>query len=121
MGSSLHETLHDRRDEIMRQWQVIVQGTIIPDTMGHAEMIDHLPSFLEEIIAALRLDAGLPSEAPAPADSDTASGHGVQRLRLGFSLDAVVREYGALRDAIVSTAAAAGCIFVLELPTFASS
>jgi signal transduction histidine kinase len=30
--------------------------------------------------------------------------HGEQRLRLGFSLDAVVREYGALRDAVVATA-----------------
>ncbi|MEO7842085.1 MAG: HAMP domain-containing sensor histidine kinase [Candidatus Eisenbacteria bacterium] len=34
--------------------------------------------------------------------------HGAQRLRLGFSLDAVVREYGALRDAIVHTTRDAG-------------
>jgi hypothetical protein len=41
-------------------------------------------------------------------ESQTAADHGGQRLRLGFSLDSVVREYGALRDAIVDTAREAG-------------
>jgi signal transduction histidine kinase len=48
------------------------------------------------------------SAVDPPEHTDTASGHGEQRLRLGFSLDAVVREYGALRDAIVATALEAG-------------
>src|SRR6185295_13838109 len=54
----------------------------------------------------------------APLDAaecaTSARGHGENRLRLGFSLDSVVREYGALREAIVTTALQAG-----GQPTFA--
>jgi signal transduction histidine kinase len=47
-------------------------------------------------------------------DSSIAAEHGTQRLRLGFSLDAVVREYGALRDALIDTAVAAGIVPTLD-------
>ena len=104
----LHEVLQGRRDEVMRRWRAMVQGTIAPESMGAAELNDHLPGFLLEIIAVLRSDAGLESPIAAVEDTDTASDHGEQRLRLGFSLDAVVREYGALRDAIIETAREAG-------------
>lgn len=103
----LHELLLGRRDEVMARWQALVSGTIAPESMGTAELIDHLPQFLDEIIATLRADAGLDSPVPVVHDTETATGHGEQRLRLGFSLDSVVREYGALRDAIVETALAA--------------
>jgi signal transduction histidine kinase len=99
---ALHEVLVSRRSEVMSRWKTQVQGTLAPESMPHVELIDHLPKFVGEIIAALRRDAGLSSLVPSPEDSATAAGHGAQRLRLGFSLDAVVREYGALRDAIVS-------------------
>ncbi|MDB4961238.1 MAG: Sensory box histidine kinase/response regulator [Myxococcales bacterium] len=110
MGNTLHEVLHGRRNEVMLRWQGMVQGTIAPESMGTTELNNHLPGFVDEIVAALRDDAGLPSIAQVPEDSTTASGHGEQRLRLGFSLDSVVREYGALRDAIVEEAREAGVV-----------
>jgi signal transduction histidine kinase len=76
--------------------------------MRPVELINHIPQFVDEIIAALRIDAGISASDPTPDESDTAAGHGIQRLRLGFSLDSVVREYGALRDAIVGSARDAG-------------
>ncbi|MEJ7599469.1 MAG: sensor histidine kinase [Kofleriaceae bacterium] len=100
----LHEVLHAGRNDIMARWMVLVQGSIAPESMPTAELIDHLPGFVDEIIAALRADAGLSSLAQPPEDTATAAHHGEQRLRLGFSLDTVVREYGALRDAIVDVA-----------------
>jgi signal transduction histidine kinase len=103
MGPRLHDTLAAHRDGVMRRWIALVQGTIAPESMPPVELIDHLPKFLDEIIAALRAEAGFASHAEPPETSATATGHGEQRLRLGFSLDAVVREYGALRDAIVAT------------------
>ncbi len=103
----LHQVLMQRRDEVMERWRAMVQGTIAPESMGAAELDNHLPAFVDEIIAVLRDQAGLESPVPLVEESGTASGHGEQRLRLGFSLDAVVREYGALRDAIVETARAA--------------
>jgi signal transduction histidine kinase len=101
---SLHEVLAARGDEVMRRWKANVQGTIAPEGIGHIELIDHLPAFLREILCALREDAGLPALGLVPEESTTAAGHGEQRLRLGFALDAVVREYGALGDAVVATA-----------------
>lgn len=98
----------------MERWKARVGGTLAPDSMPHIELINHLPQFLGEIVAALRDSAGLSSVGPSPEDSTTAAGHGEQRLRLGFSLDSVVREYGALRTAIVETAIDHG-----QHPTFA--
>jgi signal transduction histidine kinase len=111
---ALHLTLAARRDEVIWRWKEHVRGTLAPETMPHMELLDHLPRFLDEIIAALREDAGLSSTTPRPEHSSSAAGHGEQRFRLGFSLDSVVREYGALRDAIVATAREAGDEFSLR-------
>ena len=100
---ALHAVLTARREEVILRWKAMVQGTLAPEAMSSIELVDHLPLFLKEVIAALRADVGLPSIAPSPKESQTAADHGEQRLRLGFSLDAVVREYGALRDAILAT------------------
>jgi hypothetical protein len=104
----LHDVLAARRDEVMVRWQSLVQGPIVPEAMNPAELRDHLPGFLREVVAALREDAGVETTALPPERSATAAEHGEQRLRLGFSIEAVIREYGALRDAIVATARAAG-------------
>ncbi len=104
----LHDVLAAKHDAVMLRWQAEVRGTFAPEAMPPVELTNHIPEFLDEIVAALRVDAGLSSVGPSPEDSATAAGHGIQRLRLGFSLDAVVREYGALRDAIVVTAREAG-------------
>jgi signal transduction histidine kinase len=88
----------------MQRWKDQVRGTLAPEAMPPMELVDHLPQFLDEILAALRDDAGLPSVGPSPESSPTAAVHGEQRLHLGFSLDSVVREYGALRNAVVATA-----------------
>lgn len=105
---ALHEILTARHDEVMQRWKAQVRGTLAPQAMPTLELVDHIPEFVDEIVDALRADAGLPARAPSPETSATAAGHGEQRLRLGFSLDSVVREYGALRDAIVATAREAG-------------
>ncbi len=99
----LHDTLATHRDQVIRTWVSLVQGTIAPEAMPTMELVDHVPKFLDEVVADLRAAAG-ESAAGGSAPGETARGHGEQRLRLGFSLDAVVREYGALRDAIIATA-----------------
>jgi signal transduction histidine kinase len=105
---SIHEILAERRDEVMRRWKAQVQGTLAPLAMPSIELLDHLPDFLDEVVTALRLAATLPDVAKLPQESRTAAGHGEQRLRLGFSLDSVVREYGVLRDAVIATVLEAG-------------
>jgi signal transduction histidine kinase len=104
MEVKAHEVLAARSDEVIRRWRAAAQGTLAPESIPRVELVDALPIFVKEIVAALREDAGLPSSDPVPEKSATAALHGEQRLRLGFSLDAVVREYGALKDAVVATA-----------------
>ncbi|MEO8844812.1 MAG: sensor histidine kinase [Kofleriaceae bacterium] len=102
----LYDLLVTKRDEVMGRWKELVRGTLAPNAIPSAELLDHLPQFVDEIIAALRSTRA--SAAMAIEDGTTAADHGTQRLRLGFSLDAVVREYGALRDALIATAVDAG-------------
>jgi len=111
---ALHDILVVKRDEVLRRWKTQVQGTLAPEAMPALEIIDHVPEFLDEILAALRADAGLLSAAPPSKQSTTAATHGAQRLRLGFSLDAVVREYGALRQTIVTAASDEGAALTLR-------
>jgi hypothetical protein len=96
--------LEAKTHEIMERWKAKVRGTLTPESMPPLELVDHLPEYLAEIVTALRRDAGLRAGGPSALESTTAAEHGAQRLRLGFSLDSVVREYGALRDAIIQTA-----------------
>lgn len=105
---ALHEVLAAKRDDVIVRWKAQVRGTLAPQAMPPFELTNHIPEFVDEIISALRADSALSARGPSPEDSVTAAGHGAQRLRLGFSLDSVVREYGALRDAIVGTAIDAG-------------
>ena len=102
----LHALLQSKQAETMDRWMTMVRGTLAPELMPQIELADHFPNWLKEIHSALRVAAGLQAHTELPEESDSAAEHGEQRLRLGFSLDAVVREYGALRDAIVETARA---------------
>src|SRR5678816_3647297 len=100
---ALHDVLAATRNQVIDRWKAQVRGTVAPEAMPASELVDHIPEFVDEIVFALRADAGLPTLDPG----QTAASHGAQRLRLGFSLESVVREYGALRDAVVETARSA--------------
>ncbi len=97
----LPELISSRRDEILQRWERMVSGSLHPGSMPRAELVDHLPMFLDEVAGNLRRLSILDV-------SDIAAEHGVQRLGLGFNLDSVVREYGALGQAIIEEANAAG-------------
>lgn len=97
----LHEVLAERQAEVMQRWLDEVRGTLHPETMPRVELVDHLPDFVRIVIGSLR-------HAEALEEIETAEQHGSQRLGLGFSLDSVVREYGAMRMAIMRVARDAG-------------
>jgi signal transduction histidine kinase len=104
----LHEVIAANSEDVLLRWKAQIRGTLAPESTPAPELINHMPAFLDEIVAALREDAGLLSYGTTPDNATSAAVHGEQRLRLGFSLDVVVREYGMLRDAIVSSARDAG-------------
>ena len=98
----LSEVLAGRQTEVMQCWLDEVRGTLHPEAMPRVELVDHLPDFVRNVIASLR-------HAEVIEEQETAAEeHGSQRLGLGFSLDSVVREYGAMRTAIMRVATKAG-------------
>jgi signal transduction histidine kinase len=98
--SSLHELLKARRDDLVARWVRSIEQALSPGPMPRAELLDRVPAFVDEIIAAL-----FPGALPLPRSSENAYEHGAQRLRLGFDVAEVVREYGLLHDCVLQLAA----------------
>lgn len=105
-GMALHELVDARRSEILNRWMEQVRGTLAPESLPRLELVDHMPDFIGELVGALRDDHG--AAPPVARETPAAAVHGEHRLQLGFSLDAVVREYGALVSAIIAAARNAG-------------
>ena len=99
---SLHALISERRQELLDRWAKSAQAsTATPLTT--VELLDRMPLFLTELIAALN-----PTVAPLPVGtSANAEEHGAQRLRLGFDIGEVIREYGLLHEAILDMSKAA--------------
>jgi signal transduction histidine kinase/CheY-like chemotaxis protein len=71
-------------------------------------LVDHIPVFLEEIGVELSRGEDARLSMDAVDVRETARQHGEQRWKLGYDLQAIVREYGILRHAILEAARAAG-------------
>lgn len=96
---SLHELVSQKRQELLDRWAAAAQESA-STPMSTVELVDRMPLFLGELIAALH-----PDVAPIPdGGSSNAEEHGVQRLRLGFDIGEVVHEYGLLHEAVLDLA-----------------
>lgn len=78
-----------------------------PQGLSRSVLADHIPSFLDEIIAGM---ACLTEVRPGPGARATARRHGEQRWTLGYDLEAVIREYDVLRHCILEAAKEAGVV-----------
>jgi signal transduction histidine kinase len=99
---TLFGVLSARRELLVSCWTTKIRGAV-KATVTNAELLDSLPAFVDEIIAAL-----YPNGAPRPSTSGNAEEHGAQRLRLHFDVSEVVREYGLLHECIIELARDAG-------------
>jgi signal transduction histidine kinase len=98
----LHHVITSNRTEVLRDWMSRFPRGATDESITPVEIIDHVPQYLDELTDTLRLGDDL---ASTDIDrSSTPGKHGVQRFRLGFDLDAVVREYGTLQRCIVEAA-----------------
>ena len=77
--------------------------------LTNAELLDQIPAFVDEIIAAV-----YPQAIPLPSTSGNAEEHGAQRLGLHFDVAEVVREYGLLHECIIEIARDAGLEITLH-------
>jgi hypothetical protein len=104
----LHDAIAANREAIIYTWQEWVRDSLVSSSTPTIELRDHLPRFVDEIVVALRMLSESTPLPPIDPAGETAAEHGAQRLRLGFELNVVVREYGLLHDAILGTVLAIG-------------
>jgi rfaE bifunctional protein nucleotidyltransferase chain/domain len=104
-SSSLSDMLAVQRAAILERWARRVRREHAPEGLTQGELWEHLPRLLDGLGQALREPAGERPPEPGPG---LATQHGLQRLRVGFDVGEVVREYGVLGETILETAAAAG-------------
>ena len=105
----LKQLIEGSRDEIVARFVTEVERKqLSPDGLAHPLLIDHIPTFLDEIAAQLNQLTGVRFSNDAVDTSLTARQHGEQRWTLGYDLDAVIREYGLLRHCILDTAKTLG-------------
>jgi PAS domain S-box-containing protein len=100
----LADFLEAEQRPILERFSVRVQQLVAPRALTRSQLVDHIPVLLREIVAAVR--EGSASTARIFMPSPAAQEHGKQRLRLGYGLDGVVREYGLLSDCILERLAA---------------
>lgn len=106
---SLQKLLRDRRDEILARFiQEVEQKDLPPPGLSRSLLADHIPIFLGEIAQELSAGSDARLSVDAVAVATTARQHGEQRWNLGYDVEALVREYGVLRHAILQTAKLAG-------------
>jgi signal transduction histidine kinase len=98
---TLAQLLASRRQELLARWAAAARASF-SGVLTPTELIDRMPVYLEELIRSL----SDPREPHPEHSSPNAEEHGVQRLRLGFDIGKVVREYGLLHAAILELAAA---------------
>ena len=95
---TLFGVLKARREVLVACWGTKIRAAM-EAPLTTAELLDRMPAFVDEIIAALYPDA-----VPLPVASGNAEEHGAQRLRLHFDVAEVVREYGLLHECILEIA-----------------
>ena len=88
-----------KRQQLIDSWMRETKRENTADPVSRAELLDHIPRFVDELVAALH-----PEAVPLPSGGSTALEHGAQRLRLGFNVAEVVREYGTLHRCIIDIA-----------------
>jgi len=95
----LYSLLAARRDDLIAAWSDATGRTIASASLARGELLDRMPDFVDQIIAALHPDA-----IPLPPATEIAEEHGAQRLRIGFDVAEVIREYGLLHRSILRIA-----------------
>jgi CheY-like chemotaxis protein/GAF domain-containing protein len=105
---SLKQVLSDCRDDILARFvREVERKDLPPPGLPRSVLVDHIPVFLDEIGVELSRGEHARLSMDAIDVSATARQHGEQRWKLGYDLEAIVREYGILRHAILEAAKAA--------------
>src|SRR5690348_15260586 len=97
----LSAALVEERESVLAQWRARVLEIPAARKLDAPALNDHMPRFLAEVAAALKLaedGEGEPRVASPPA-------HGSQRFEDGFDIEQVVSEYNIVRGCVFELAA----------------
>ncbi|PTL78593.1 PAS domain S-box protein [Vitiosangium sp. GDMCC 1.1324] len=97
---SLADLLEQRHEDIIQRWTARLREGLAPEHLTQCELEDHIGDYLWEMTAVLRRHEAS-GDSPVPEWSPVAREHGGQRLRAGFDVQALVREYHVLRESIL--------------------
>jgi len=107
----LYQFVNSNYDELIRRCEEKVAKRFAP--IGVPVVVKHgVPLFLRQLVDALQLDPAIPARTvadpdPAQAPSEiqrAAALHGADLLRLGYSVDQVVHDYGDVCQGITDLA-----------------
>lgn len=107
----LHEFLTSNRTELIARCRNKVARRLSPSEIPIA--LDHgVPLFLQQLVETLRLEQREPpsatiepEQAPSPSEIGRAAAvHGAEMLRLGYTVDQVVHDYGDVCQAVTELA-----------------
>ena len=97
---TLAEVLETRHEEIVDRWTERLREGLAPEGLTQVELEDHIGDYLWQMAAVLHRQEAR-GDASVPDWSPVAREHGGQRLRVGFDVRSLVREYHALRECIL--------------------
>jgi signal transduction histidine kinase len=104
----LSSLLAARRREILERWTRRISREHTDKELSRGELWDHLPQLLTEALAALHDEHDAKHEDVGQDATTASAAHGTQRLRVGFDLLEVIREYEILMDCIFDEIEALG-------------
>jgi signal transduction histidine kinase len=100
----LRGLLAAKRAEILARWTRRIEREHADKELTAGELRDHLPAFFDQVLLAL---SGAEDSSEAVGKTPSAA-HGTQRLRFGFDLVEVIREYEILTECILAEVNAVG-------------
>ena len=109
---SIADAIAIGKQDLIRCWRARVQAGLDPAAAPAPEIMDTLPSFIDEMVAMLRQPHSV--ERPAEMADQIAFTHGSQRFHAGFSLGTVIREYGILRQCLIQLIRDRGVAYTLD-------
>ncbi|WNG34472.1 PAS domain S-box protein [Archangium violaceum] len=97
---SLAELLEERHADIIQRWTERLRRGISPKERTRCELEDHISDELWEMAAVLRQHEAT-GDRPVPEWNPMTRAHGAWRLRRGFDVRELMREYHVLRECIL--------------------
>jgi len=106
---ALADVIERRQDDIIARWAERVRADVVRRHVDPTELHDAIGDYLRNLADGLRAADGLPT-AGSGAWEKLAREHAVARVRLGFDVDQLVREFIILRGVLVETAREEGAL-----------